>query len=177
MSTTETIENKVAKSPLITLDLADYYPAGPRLELDISPWLYEGIMLREKDFRAAVKQHDWAAYQDSYVAVHCSADAIVPQWAYMLLAAQLSPYAKKTVYGSLETLNALLMEEALQKLEPETLRDKPVIVKGCGDIAMPAHAYLAVAARLQPVVKSLMFGEACSTVPVYKRRSSSLPKG
>lgn len=169
----EEIVNKVSKSPLVTLDLGDYYPVGERKMLDIVPWLYEGVMLREKDFREKVSQHDWNQYQDAFVAVHCSADAIVPQWAYMLLAAHLAPYARKVVYGNEATLEAFLMEAAIDNIEVQQYEDKPVIVKGCGDKPIPNHAYLHLAARLQPVVKNLMFGEACSTVPVYKKKKAA----
>ena len=163
------IENRVAKSPLTTLSLDEFYPQGERVELDIAPWLYERVMLREKDFREHVKNHDWSQYEGKYVAVYCSEDAIIPQWAYMLLAVNLKPHAKYFVYGSRETLELLLIEKELDKLNVEEYRDKPIIIKGCGDLPIPSHAYLKIAARLQPVVKSLMFGEACSTVPVYKK--------
>ncbi len=167
----EEIRNKVAESGLITLSLEDFYPAGKRLNLDIAPWLFEGLILREKDFRTHLKNHDWSQYQDSYVALNCSADAIIPQWAYMLLASYLEPYAQKVVFGSMEQLEAMLMEEALENLDFESYRDKRIIVKGCGAINMPPHAYVKMAMRLKPIVKSLLFGEACSTVPIYKQKS------
>lgn len=165
----EEIKNKVAESGLITLSLEDYYPRGPRLSLDISPWLYEGLILREKDFRAYLKEHDWRQYQDAYVSVFCSADAIVPQWAYMLLASKLEPMAKKVVYGSPEQLEAMVMEEALKAVDLSTYQDKRLILKGCGDLPIPPHAYLFFTTRLQAVAKSIMFGEACSTVPIFKK--------
>lgn len=165
----EKIKNKVAESGLITLSLEDYYPRGPRLSLDISPWLYEGLILREKDFRAYLKEHDWRQYQDAYVSVFCSADAIVPQWAYMLLASKLEPMAKKVVYGSPEQLEAMVMEEALKAVDLSTYQDKRLILKGCGDLPIPPHAYLFFTTRLQAVAKSIMFGEACSTVPIFKK--------
>lgn len=168
----EEIRNKVAESGLITLSLEDFYPKGPRLNLDLAPWLFEGLMLREKDFRAYLKDHDWKQYQDAYVAVYCSADAIIPQWAYMLIAVYLQEYAKKVVFGNQEHLESLIMEEALAKLDVEPYRDQRIIVKGCGDINMPAHAYLKMGLLLKPVVKSLLFGEACSTVPIYKNKPS-----
>ncbi len=165
----EEIKNKVAASGLITLSLEDYYPRGPRISLDISPWLYEGLMLREKEFRAYLKDHDWQQYQDAYVAVFCSADAIVPQWAYMLLASKLQGIAKKVVYGHSEQLEALLMEEALKEVDLSPYQDKRLILKGCGDLPIPPHAYVYFTTRLQAVAKSIMFGEACSTVPIYKK--------
>lgn len=169
----EEIVNKVAKSPLVTLDLGDYYPQGERKVLDIAPWLLEGIMLREKDFRESVQQHPWSKYLNTYVAVHCSTDAIVPQWAYMLLAAHLAPYAHKVVYGDAAILESFIMEKAIDAIDVEEYKNKPVIVKGCGDRPIPNHAYLHLAAVLQPVVKTLMFGEACSTVPVYKKKKAN----
>lgn len=166
----EQIRNKVAESGLITLSLEDFYPRNPRLELDISPWLYEGMILREKDFRAAVKDHDWTQYKEAFVAVYCSADAIVPQWAYMLLGSQLQGIASKVVYGNREILETLVMEESLSNLDLSEYQDKRVILKGCGDLPIPPHAYLMFSMELQKVVKSLMFGEACSTVPIYKQK-------
>jgi hypothetical protein len=163
------IKNKVAGSGLITLSLEDYYPQGPRLSLDISPWLYEGLILREKDFRVYLKEHNWQQYEGAYVALFCSADAIVPQWSYMLLASYLSPFAKKVVYGSPEQLEAMVMEQSLAKADLSEYLDKRVILKGCGDLPIPPHAYLYFTTRLQEVAKTIMFGEACSTVPIYKK--------
>jgi hypothetical protein len=165
----EEIKNKVAESGLITLSLEDYYPPGPRLSLDISAWLYEGIILKEKDFRTYLKEHDWQQYAGAYVAVFCSADAIVPQWAYMLLGSHLQPIAKKVVYGGREQMEAMLMEESLKQVDLSPYQDKRVILKGCGDLPIPPHAYLYFTTRLQEVAKSIMFGEACSTVPIYKK--------
>jgi hypothetical protein len=159
----------VAGSGLITLSLEDYYPQGPRLSLDISPWLYEGLILREKDFRVYLKEHNWQQYEGAYVALFCSADAIVPQWSYMLLASYLSPFAKKVVYGSPEQLEAMVMEQSLAKVDLSEYLDKRVILKGCGDLPIPPHAYLYFTTRLQEVAKTIMFGEACSTVPIYKK--------
>ena len=164
------IENKIANSGLITLDLADYYPKGERKLIDIAPWLFEGIMLREKDFRQSVKDHDWSQYQDCYVAVFCAEDAIIPQWAYMLLSSALAPIAKKVVFGTLEQLESILMDHAIQSLDLSELEDKRVIIKGCGDLPIPPHAYVSMVSKLQPIAKSIMFGEACSTVPIYKKK-------
>jgi hypothetical protein len=165
----EEIKNKVAESGLITLSLEDYYPRGPRFSLDISPWLYEGLILREKEFRAYLKEHDWEQYQGAYVAVFCSVDAIVPQWAYMLLASKLQSIAKKVAYGSSEQLEAIVMEEALKEVDLSEYCDKRIILKGCGNLPIPPHAYLYFTTRLQTVTKSIMFGEACSTVPIFKK--------
>ncbi len=166
----EEIRNKVAESGLITLSLEDYYPRAARLNLDIAPWLYEGMILREKDFRAHLKEHDWSQYQDAYVAVFCSADAIVPQWAYMLLGSYLQGLAKKVVFGDQAILETVVMDEVLSKLDLEQFKDKRVILKGCGSLPIPPQAYLKFSMELQKVVKSLMFGEACSTVPIYKKK-------
>lgn len=164
------IPNRVISSGLLTLSLEDYYPKGERKHLDITPWLYEGVMLREKDFRESVKNHDWLKYRDCYVSVNCSADAIVPQWAYMLLGVELESIAKKVVYGTPEMLESVLMDESLSKVDFSEYRDQRVILKGCSKLPIPPHAYLNFVTRLKPLVKSLMFGEACSTVPVYKRK-------
>lgn len=166
----EEIRNKVAESGLITLSLEDYYPAGKRMSLDIAPWLYEELILREKDFRAYLKEHDWTQYADAYVAVHCSADAIIPQWAYMLLGTYLEGIARDVVFGDQQALELILMEQSLSNVDWEQYRDQRVILKGCGDLPIPDQSYLRMATLLKPVVKSLLFGEACSTVPIYKQK-------
>jgi len=165
------IRNKVAESGLITLSLEDYYPRAKRMNLDIAPWLYEGIMLREKEFRAHLKEHDWLQYKEACVAVYCSEDAIIPQWAYMLIGTYLEDLAKRVVYGSLEQLEMLLMEESLAAIDWDQYKDKRVIIKGCGDLPIPPQSYLSIAMHLKPRVKSLLFGEACSTVPIYKNKA------
>lgn len=164
------IENKIVNSGLITLDLADYYPKGERKSIDIAPWLFEGIMLREKDFRQSVKDHDWSQYRDCYVAVFCSEDAIIPQWAYMLLSSSLAAYAKKVVFGTREQMENILMDNAIAALDLSELEDQRVIIKGCGDLPIPPHAYVSIVSKLQPLAKSIMFGEACSTVPIFKKK-------
>lgn len=165
----EEIINRVANSKLVTVDLEEFYPAGQRVLFDIKDWLLEGFVLREKDFRAAVKAHDWSVYKDDYVALTCSTDAIVPGWAYMLVTTELTAYAKKVVVGDLETLESILYEEVINKLDVTPYQDKPVIVKGCSNKPVPQNAYLALIGKLHPVVKSIMYGEACSSVPLYKR--------
>lgn len=163
------IVNKVAKSGLISLDLEDLYPQGERAVLDIKDQLWQGIALKEKDFRTWVKEHDWSVYQDQYVAVHCSVDAIVPTWAYMLVAAALSPFAKKVVFGDLEVLQTVLFEEVINGIDAEDYRDARIVIKGCGDLDVPPSAYVALTNILVPVARSVMYGEPCSTVPLYKR--------
>ncbi len=170
MDIQENIINKVAQSGLVTFDPASLYPVGERVLYDIKDNLFMGLMLREKDFREFIKVHDWQQYQDKYVAVTCSADAIVPTWAYMLLANKLNPYAKKVVFGDLNILETVLYEEAISKINLEAFRDQRVVIKGCGDITVPESAYVSLTFRLTAVVKSILYGEPCSTVPVYKRK-------
>lgn len=170
MNIQENIVNKVAQSGLVTFDPASLYPVGERVLYDIKDNLFMGLMLREKDFREFIKEHDWMQYQDKYVAVTCSADAIVPTWAYMLLANKMAPYAKKVVFGDLSTLEIVLFEEAINQMDLEKFQDQRVVIKGCGDIAVPESAYVSLTFKLTPVVKSILYGEPCSTVPVYKRK-------
>lgn len=165
----EEIINRVAGSKLVTFNLEDYYPEGERVLFDIKDWLLEGFVLREKDFREAAKNHDWSKYEGKYIALTCSSDAIVPAWAYMLLATYLQPYAKKVITGDLESLESILYSEIIDKLDVSDLKDKPVIVKGCSHKPVPKNAYLLLIGKLQPIVKSLMYGEACSSVPLYKK--------
>jgi len=170
MEIQENIRNKVANSGLITLNLEDYHHPGERMVYDIKENLFHGLMLREKDFREFIKTHDWSQYQDKNISVICSTDAIVPTWAYMLLANKLKPYANEVVFGSLETLEAILFSKAISKINPENFANERVVVKGCGDLDIPVSAYVEITNLLTPVVKSIMFGEPCSTVPVYKRK-------
>lgn len=163
------IVNRVANSKLKTLDLEEFYPKGNRILFDIKDWLFQEIILKEKDFRTFVEGHDWSQYQDAYVALSCSADAIIPSWAYLLLTTKLQPFAKKIVVGSLELLETVIFQEVINELELDEFADKPVIIKGCSDKPIPDSAYTLLISKLQPVAKSLMFGEACSTVPLYKK--------
>jgi len=168
----EQIINKVEQSGLVQLDMKDFYPPGQRNEIDLKDQLWQGLALKEKDFREWIKQHDWSKYQDQYVAVFCSADAIIPNWAYMLLASALAPYAKKTVAGDRTTLESMLFEDFVRELDLEQYRDMRLIIKGCTDLPIPEHAYAALTTALSKVAKSVMFGEPCSTVPVFKRAKS-----
>ncbi|WP_424492566.1 DUF2480 family protein [Salinimicrobium sp. GXAS 041] len=163
------IVNRVANSKLVTFDLEDLYPQGERVLFDISDWLLEGFVLREKDFRQAAKTHAWSAYDGKFVALHCSTDAIIPGWAYMLITTYLTPYAKKVVVGDIDLLNSILYSEVIDKLDVSQYADKPVIVKGCSNKPVPQNAYIQIIEKLQPVVKSLMYGEACSSVPLFKK--------
>ncbi|MGI4749160.1 MAG: DUF2480 family protein [Janthinobacterium lividum] len=170
MDIQENIVNKVAQSGLVTFDPASLYSVGERILYDIKDNLFMGLMLREKDFREFIKQHDWQQYQDKFVAVTCSADAIVPTWAYMLLANKLASIAQKVVFGGLDLLETVLYEEAISQMDLEKFRDQRVVIKGCGDITVPESAYVSLTFRLTSVVKSILYGEPCSTVPVYKRK-------
>ena len=164
------IVNRVAKSKLRTLDLEDFYPEGPRVLLDISEWLYEGLILREKDFREAVEGHDWGQYRGKYVAVTCTSDAIIPSWAYLLISTRLSPHAIKFAVGDLNLLENMIFQEVVENIPLEPYKNAPVIIKGCSDKNIPEAAYSQITHRLLPVVSSLMFGEACSSVPLYKKK-------
>jgi len=170
MEIQEKIVNKVAESGLVTVDLADFMPKGERVVYDIKANLFQGLILREKEFREFLKTNDWTRYQDKLVAITCTADAIVPTWAYMLLANRLEPYAREIVFGDLATLETVLFERALAQLDPETFRDQRVVVKGCGDVAIPESAFVKFTVMLSKVAKSIMYGEPCSTVPVFKRK-------
>jgi hypothetical protein len=165
----EEIINRLSNSVLEVFDLEDYYPNGQRVQLDISQWLYEGFLLREKDFREALKNHDWTQYQEQYVAIHCSTEAIVPAWASVLVTLHLSPLAKKIVDGNIEAINIALYQEILNAIDYSVYSDKPVIIKGCSKKPVPMSAYILAAQKLQPFAKSIMYGEACSAVPLYKK--------
>ncbi|UOY08717.1 DUF2480 family protein [Muricauda sp. SCSIO 64092] len=164
------IVNRVAQSKLITFDLEELYPTGQRLVLDIKDWLFEGLILREKEFRTKALEHDWTQYQDHYVALTCSSEAIIPGWAYMFLASRLGPFAKKVVVGDLETLETAIYQDVLRDLDVSTFKDKPVIIKGCSHKPVPQNAYIFAVEKIQEVAKSVMYGEACSSVPIFKRR-------
>ncbi|MFA0962374.1 DUF2480 family protein [Roseivirga sp. BDSF3-8] len=163
------IVNRVASSQLITFDLEEYYPQGDRVSYDLKENLFQELILREKDFRQFIKEHDFSQYSGKHVAIHCSADAIVPTWAFMLLANRMAPYASTVVYGDLAALEQSLFQDVIQKIDFSQFQDKKVVVKGCSKLDVPSYAYVEVARRLTPYVSSLMFGEPCSTVPLYKK--------
>ena len=166
------IINRVANSKLVTIDLEDYYPDGKRMLLDIEDWLLEGLVLREKDFREQASEHNWEQYKNSFVALYCSTDAIVPAWAYMLLSTYLEPYAIKTVIGDLNTLETSIYQDIISELDVSEFQDKPLIVKGCSNKPIPDNAYIQLTTKLKPIAKSIMYGEACSSVPLYKKPKS-----
>ena len=165
------IVNKVALSGLLTLDLEDYYPREEIVLFDLKPYLFMEKILREKDFRAALQQMDWTRFQDKIVAVTCSVDAIIPLWAYMLVAVNLQPFARDIVMGDGKMALQQTFLARIAAIDIQEFADKRVIVKGCGDLSVGGFAYLEVAKRLRPVVKSIMYGEACSNVPVYKKNA------
>jgi len=164
------IINRVASSTLVQIDMEDWYPVGSRIGFDIAEYLFEGLILKELDFRAALKNLDWSAYQNQYVGIFCSADAIVPTWAFMLVAQNLAGKALGVYFCKPEEIDAFLYEKIIRNLDLAPYRDQKVIVKGCSKLPVPNSAYVAIAARLTPEVQSLMFGEPCSNVPLFKRK-------
>lgn len=173
METQDQIVNRVAGSNLVTFDLETLYRPGKRVVLDIQDQLYQGLILKEKDFRAFVKDHPWSQYAGQFVAITCSADAVVPTWAYMLVALALEPHAEFFVFGSLEELETRLFTEALARVDWSQYQDARVVVKGCSKVAVPQAVYVEATRLLKPRTASLMFGEPCSTVPLYKRPKAS----
>lgn len=164
------IVNKVAESGLITLDLEKYIPQQEIVAFDLTPFLFRGLILKEKDFRDSMQSEDWSKYAGKAVAVFCSAEAIIPAWAYMLVSVMLSGIANTVFAGTPDEFEKSLFLENLKKIDTAEFQDKRVVVKGCGDKQIGVYAYLEITSLLQPVVKTLMYGEPCSTVPVYKRK-------
>lgn len=167
---TEPIVNRVAQSKLVTFNLEDHYPEGKRLKLDIKDWLHEGLILKEKDFRKQVEDHNWQQYKGNYVALYCSTDAIIPGWAYMLISTRLQPFAKQVIIGNLEELESIIYWTVLSEVDLSPFIGKPVIIKGCSNKPVPQNAYLWAASKIRTVAKSVMYGEACSSVPLFKRK-------
>ena len=164
----EPIVNRVANSALITFNLEEYYHTGERVVYDIRQNLFQDLILKEKDFRTFVKEHDWQQYDGKNVALTCTTDAVIPTWAYMLLATAISPYANLVVFGDLVALEQALFQQALAKIDLEQFEDQRVVVKGCSKVEVPVFAYVEIIRLLQPITRSLMYGEPCSTVPIYK---------
>lgn len=165
----EQIINRVAQSSLVTFDLEEYYHPGERVLFDLKDCLHEGLILKEKDFRSFIAGHDWSVYAGKNVAITCSADAIIPKWAYMLVAARLAPIAHLVIFGTLAEIENSLFRDSLRSVDLNRFRDQKVVIKGCGKYPVPEYAYVEITRLLTPVVSSLMYGEPCSTVPVYKR--------
>lgn len=166
----EEIINKVAQSSLLTLDLEDFYPKDEIVLFDLKGYLFMEQILREKDFRTALQNIDWTAYQDKVVAVTCSVDAIIPRWAYMLIAVNLQPYAKDIVMGDQQTALQQIFLSKIAAIDLREFAGQRVVVKGCGDLNVGAYAYMELTKRLRPLAKSIMYGEPCSTVPVFKQK-------
>ncbi len=166
----EEIVNKVAQSGLVSIDLEAFYPEGQRNVFDLKDWLYEGLILREKDFRERAKNYDWTQHQGAHVAVVCTADAIVPLWAFMLVASSLQGIAATVVQGDAEKLESLLFRKWMNTHDFSQYQDKRVIIKGCSNKPVPTDAFVEFVNRAQPYAINIMFGEPCSTVPVYKRK-------
>ncbi len=164
------IVNKVAESSLITIDLEDFFPKEEVMVFDMKDHLFMGLILKEKDFRAALTNLNWEPYQNKLVALTCTADAIIPVWAYMLVAAYLEPIAKEVVFGNEQELINNIMTKNINSINTNEYADKRVVIKGCGDVKIPDAAYVHITHKLKPVVKSIMYGEPCSTVPVYKKK-------
>jgi hypothetical protein len=165
----EEIINKVAQSGIVTIDLEEFYNDVPRVLFDIKPLLFQELILKEKDFREYIKTHNWSQYQNTYVALTCTADAVVPTWAYMLLTISLQPFAKKIVYGNIEVLDTILLQEKIDALNIDTYKDARIVIKGCGNKPVPIAAYVALTEKLKTIAKSIMYGEPCSTIPLYKK--------
>lgn len=161
--------NRVANSSLVTIDLEDFYPNGEVVSFDLKDYLFMGLILKEKDFREALAAHDWVQYTGKNLAVHCSADAIIPMWAYMLVATYAAPHARDIAQTTPELYPEISFQKQLTMLDLAPYEGKRLVVKGCSDKPVPPSAYLEVARRLQPIAQSIMFGEPCSTVPVYKK--------
>ena len=164
------IINKVANSQLEVFDLEDHYMEGKRIQIDISVWLTEGFLLIEKDFREHLKNYDFSVYKDFFVAINCATDAIIPAWAKILVTVYVAPFAKKVVSGNLADLESMLYQEVLPNLDYSIYKDKPIILRGCSKKPVPESAYILAIQYLQPYAKSIMYGEACSAVQLFKKK-------
>ena len=164
------IVNKVAASQISSLDLEEYFPKESIVEFDLKPFLFMEMIVKEKDFRASLQSHDWSAYQDKLVAVFCSVDSVIPMWAYMLVASYLQPFAKDIVFGDVKTAQQQYFLQNIKKIDISEFADKRVVVKGCGDLPVGEFAYMEITKLLRPLAKSIMYGEPCSTVPIYKKK-------
>lgn len=170
----EVFVNKVAESGIITLDLEHYYPKDEVVVFDMKDYLFMGLILKEKDFRQSLKELDKTVFQDKITAITCSADAVIPMWAYMLAASALQPVSKEIIFGNEATAKKELLLKGIAGIDVNEYMDKRVVVKGCGEIAIPEEAYIAITTALRPVAKSIMYGEPCSTVPVFKKEKKQI---
>jgi hypothetical protein len=169
MANEQPLVNRIAQSGLITLKLEEFVPTIPIATLDIKDYLFMELMLKEKDFRQAMKAHDWAQYQDQVLLINCSSDAIIPMWASMLIATYAQPFARELYYGTEADYLGYKVGQAIDQIDPQQYAEERVIIKGCADHPIPPVAYLKITEKLRPVAKSIMFGEPCSTVPIYKK--------
>ncbi|MEN8764744.1 MAG: DUF2480 family protein [Wenyingzhuangia sp.] len=167
------IVNRVANSNLKNIDLEDFYLSGERLLFDIKDWLYQGVILKENDFREKVNAYNWSSLEGKYIAFCCTTEAIIPSWAYLLLTTKASPYAKKCIVGNLNLLETVLYTEIITEFDTKSFENKPVIIKGCAHKPIPESAYTLLVSKLLPIAKSIMYGEACSTVPLYKKTETT----
>jgi hypothetical protein len=166
----ETIVNKVADSSLVILDLEEFYPKEEIIVFDLKEYLYMGLILKEKDFRQALQNIPREQYQNKNIALNCTADAVIPMWAYVLAASWFQPFAKAIIFGDRQTFISVQMVKSLSQVDGEDYKDKRVVIKGCGDMHIPEAAYVEITNKLRPYAKSIMYGEPCSTVPIYKRK-------
>lgn len=164
------IINRITTSALVTLDLEVYYTPGERVILDIKPWLFQELILKEKDFREHIKSHNWSQYEGKLVAIVCSADAIVPTWAYMLVTIALQPVAKFVCFGSIDEFETQLYSRALREIDWQKFNNAKVVIKGCSKVDVPIATYVEATNYLRPIAASIMFGEPCSTVPLFKKK-------
>ncbi|HET9826852.1 MAG TPA: DUF2480 family protein [Chitinophagaceae bacterium] len=165
----ETITNKVAESGLVTIDLAEYYPSEEIMSFDLKDYLYMGLILKEKDFRENLKNLQWQAYKNKVIALTCSTDAIIPPWAYMLAVSYLQPIAKDVIMGSEKEVIQTILLSNLRRIDASKYTDQRVVIKGCGDVPIGDFAYMEITKLLRPIAKTIMYGEPCSTVPIYKK--------
>ena len=166
----DSLINKVAESGLISIDLANFLPNNSVVVFDIKPYLFMELILKEKEFRASLAEIDWKEYQDKIVGIHCSADAIIPMWANMLVASNLSNTAKAIYFGDENKVREQILLQEISAINAAEYTDQRVVIKGCGDTPIGESAYIAITQKLRPVVKSIMYGEPCSTVPVFKKK-------
>ncbi len=170
MISEDPIINRVAKSPIITINLEEYLPKEEKVNIDLKDNLFQGLILREKDFREFIKETNWEEYKNKIVGIHCSEEVVIPTWAFMLISSALQPYAKKVYFGYTENLQESLLLAEIEAINIETFRDKPVVIKGCSNLNISPYPYIKLIQKIQPVVKSILYGEPCSAVPVFKRK-------
>ncbi len=165
------IVNRVENSQLKTINLEEFYPQGTRIIIDIKKWLFQELILKENDFREHLKNYDWSQYKNQYVALTCSSNAIIPSWAFMLITTYLSPFSKKIIVGTIQELETSIFQDIISNFNIDEFKNKPIIIKGCANKPIPETAYIQLIEKLQPIAKLIMFGEACSSVPLYKKKN------